>query len=546
MKKGIAFVLIAVMALQLLTGCSLGKAPDSPEGGGENGGKGGTVLKIGAAAKGYGEEYIKQLAVAYEEKTGVKTIIAKSSSDEAALRATLQAGPKNNDIDVYFDIWPKAMSALATVNYVEGYERIFAPLSDIYDEVPEGWGTDKTLKELVLPYSLKACTWGGEDADYGDGNQYFVNTATGMEGLVYNVDLFDKYGLKVPRTTNEFLALLEQMKTIKNGTYAKNAEGFDVYPYVYSGKANYSNYLGVVWWAQYDGVDIYNLALEGKDANGNYTADSLKSVGKLSAMTIISKLLNQKSGYTDPTNYSQSFTNAQLKFLDGQAFMMSTGDWVEREMSANFEEGSLNIAFMRMPVNSDIIRQCDSVTTEEQLIGTIAYIDGDTDARPSYLSDADLKRVSEARSVYCSEGNQHMVYIPVYSDMIEEAKDFIRFMMSKEGQEIMIEYCYGNISPLNVDITQMKGYDGLSTLQKSKYEMLTSAIGLSFVGNSYVHPMAYAGGVESFYNQPTFETAFGVVETSASYMTPKEIWEADYKRMSNVWSNIMKTAGVAN
>lgn len=543
-KRGIALALSAVMILQMLTGCSLGKAKE----GGENsvGNSGDGVLKLAVQARGYGDEYLKQLAKAYEEKTGVKTSLVKSIADGSALRAGLQAGEKNNDIDIIFDIWPTAMGVLATANYVKGYERAFLPISDIYDKVPEGYGTDKTLEELMMPYALRASTWGGKDAGFGDGEQYFVCYATGMEGLIYNVSLFEKYNLTEPKTTNEFFALMEKMKKLENGSYAKNAEGHDIYPYVYSGKANYSNYLATAWWAQYDGINNFNLALEGKDASGNYTANSVKAVGRLSAMTLVSKLLNQKSGYADTTNYSISFTDVQLKFLDNQAFMMSTGDWIEREMEANFEGESLNIAFMRIPINSDIILNCDSVTTEEQLVETITYIDGETTTRPSYLSDADLARIKEARSVYCSEGNQHIAYIPVYSDMAEEAKDFLLFMLSKEGQEIMTEYCYGNMAPMNVDVTQFRTYDSLSSLQLSKYEMVVSEVGLGLVGNNYSHPMAYVGGVQTFYNVPSFESAFGVVETSSSFMTPEEMWQADYERMAANWSTNMQKAGVSN
>lgn len=541
-KRGIVFMLVAVMLMQLLSGCSLGKA----SGDNGNGGSGAGTLQLGIVAKGYGDTWLKELAKAYEAKTGTKTVVVKSTAKETALRGMLTAGAKNNDIDVFFDIWPNAMNAVATANYVDGYERCFVSLSDIYDEVLEGYGTDKTLEETVMPYALRACTWGGKDAGYGDGNQYFVSYATGMEGLVYNKDLFDKYDLKLPKTTTEFFALLDQIKTINNGKYAKNEEGRTIYPYVYSGKAAYSYYLATSWWAQYDGVDGFNKALEGKDANGYYSAESLKSPGKLLGMTYVSKLLNQNNGYVDSSDYSTSFTNAQLLFLDNQAFMMSTGEWMEREMEANFKDGSANVAFMRLPVSSDIVQKCDSVKTEAQLVETIAYIDGDTDVRPAYLSDADLARIKEARGVFCCEGNQHLAYIPAYSNMVEDAKDFLLFMLSKEGQEIMMKYSFGNTAPLNVDVTKFAGYDSISTFQQSKYDMQVSSVGVNLIGNNFSHPMAYAGGIQPFYNAPSLEVAFGVVETSESFMTAEELWLAEYKKIADSWNSYLAKAGVSN
>lgn len=541
-KRGVALVVAIMTAMQLVTGCSLGRAPESA-----NGAASGEELQLGIVAKGYGDEFLKQLASAYEAKTGVKTTVVKSSAATDWVAPALLSGEKNNDIDIIFDINPNLMSSLAKKNYVKGYDRAFADLSDIYNEVPEGYDTDKPLKELMSSYAMRASTWDLEGEGYGDGKQYFICYASGIEGLVYNRALFEKYNLEEPRTTTEFFAILDKIKTISNGTYAKNDDGRTIYPYVYSGQTNYSNYLATVWWAQCDGVDAFNRALEGKDAAGNYTADSLKAQGKLSAMTHVSKLLDIESGYTDSsTCYSQNFTNAQVLFMDGQAFMMSTGEWLEREMSGNFSDAGLEVAFMRIPVNSDIVLRCGSVKTDEQLSEVIAYIDGDVEARPSYLSDADLEIIREARSVYCSEGNQHLAYIPAYSNMAEEAKDFLRFMMSKEGQEIMLQYSYGNMAPLNVDVTKFTQYENLSYFQKAKYEMWSSEIGMTLVGNNYSHPMAYAGGVTTFSNNPSFETAFGVVSTSSSYKTPLEIWTKDYEDAAKRWDSKMEQAGVSN
>lgn len=537
-KIGVVAIAMVLTVVQMLTGCSLGRAQT-------NTGSGtGKELQIGVVAKGYGDEFVKQLAAAYEAKTGVKTTIAKSSASTDWVAASVLAGEKTNDIDLYFDINQNLMKSVATSNYVKGYERAFVDLSDIYDEVPEGYGTEQTLKEMMSEYALRACTWDIEDEGFGDGKQYFVCYAGGLEGLVYNVRLFDEYKLQEPKTTTQFFALLDQMKTLNGGTYARNDDGRDIYPYVYSGQVNYTNYLAIPWWAQCDGVDSYYKVLQGKESGGNYTADSVKAQGKLSAMMHVAKLLSQDSGYTSNICYNQNFTNAQVLFLDNQAFMMSTGEWLEREMSANF--GEVEVAFMKIPVNSDVIMRCDSVKNEEQLVECITYIDGETDVRPAYLSDGDLAILKEARSVYNSEGNQHLAYIPAYSNMKEEAKDFLRFMLSKEGQEIMLKYSYGNMAPLNVDVTQFSAYEELSVLQKSKYAMWNLNTNMKLVGNNYSHPMAYAGGVQNFYNNPILENAFGVVSSSSSFKTPKEIWNDDYERMAADWEASMVQAGVSN
>lgn len=538
-KKSIAIVLVLIMLLTVMAGCS------SPQGG-TSGGSGESAtpatLQIGVENKGYGDQFAHKLAEAFEAKTGIDTMVVKSNSSDWTDTSML-AGSKNNDIDVIFDINNLAMKNLATAYYVDECERLYADLSDIYDAKLEGYNTDKTLKEMVFPYSLEACTWGGADKGYGDGKQYFVNWAAGVEGIVYNKSLFTKYGFSVPKTTDEMFALMDQMKTINNGSYAVNDEGYTVYPFSFSGKANYLHYPQLVWWAQYDGIDTFNNILQGKDANGNYTAESQKTIGKLSSFTIVADMLSSENRYVDPNSSSYSFTDAQVFFLAEQAFMMSTGDWLEREMSTNFE-GNMEIAFMRIPVNSDIIANCTSITSDEQLSEVISYIDGDTAEKPAFVSDADLAYVKSARSMYCSEGNQHICYIPAYSNNIDAAKQFIQFMLSKEGQEIMLQYSYGNMAMLNVDSTQFNYYSSLSNLQKSKLEIMQGNGGATFVGKNYVHPMYYAGGMELCYN--VMEMSFGVDMNSGSYKTPREFWENEFAMISGKFDTIMSQAGVSN
>lgn len=534
------FAALLMLATTVLAGCGKGNVVNgivATEGSDE-------ILKIGVVNKGYGEAFSYKLAEAYQAKTGTETVVVKSSAADNWVTNALKSGAKNNDIDVFFDINYSAFNMVAAKEYLTGYERAFVDLSDIYDKPLDGYSTDKTLKELVFPYALNSSTWGNGTGEYGDDKQYFVNWATAVEGIVYNADLFEKYNLEVPRTTNEMFVLFDKINKLDNGSYAKNEDGFTVYPFAYSGKVNYLTYPAMVWLAQYDGIDSFNNQLQMKDDQGVYTAEHAKSVGKLSALNIVSKMLSQKNGYADANSYSQDFTSAQVLFLAGQSFMMCTGDWVEREMEANFDPDSMNIKFMRIPVNSDVVNKCDSVETDEQLAEVIRFIDGEGE-RPSYVSDADVAYLSSARSMYTSETNTHIAYIPAYSNNIDAAKDFLQFMLSKEGQEIMLENSYGNMAPLNIDVKEFDYASKLSSLQLSKFEILNNNGGATLVGPSWAHPMAYVNGL-GMWGSDTMENVFGVVETSASFKTPQQYWQSIYERMSLNWKDKMTKAGVSN
>ncbi len=545
MKKGfkvtklISVILVLAMLSTMLVGC-IGKADTSSS----TGDSSDTVLKLGIVKKGYGDEFLYKLAEAFQEKTGITTIVEKSSSADW-VETAMKSGASNNDIDIIFDICSTNLQYVATKGYVTGYDVCYVDISDVYDTVLEGYSFEATLEEVTLPYVLKAVTWGDEDGTYGDGNQYMVNWAAALEGLIYNVDLFEEYGLTIPKTTDEFFALLEQIKTINGGTYAVNEDGYTIYPFSYSGKVDYLYYLANVWMAQYDGETTFFNMLAGQDADGNYTPDSVKTAGKLSALTIVSELLDVESGYSDPNSATTSFTDAQVLFLAEQAFMMSTGDWLEREMEANFESG-MNIAFMAIPINSDIINVLDTVNSDEELSAVIAYLDGDTDVCPSYVSEDDLAYIKSARSMYTSEAQGHVAYIPAYSDNIEAAKEFLLFMFSKEGQEIMLEYAYGNMSTLNIDINEFDYASELTPLQLSKFNILTAFDGATLVGQLKAAPMAYGGGIRPFNLPATLENMFGVIKTSDSYWTPLAALEYNYELISGKWESMISTAGVSN
>ena len=548
--KLLSLILAMVFVMSAFSGCDFMKASEEDDSMDtvyiDEGGQQVAVteaLKLGVRNMGYGEDFAYELAAAFEAKTGIKTIVSKSSSADWVETAVMSGG-RNNDIDVIFDINPTRMRNVAINGYLEGYERAYVDLSDIYDQPLEGYNTNATMEEMLLPYAVEACTWGGEDKGFGDGKQYFVNWAPGIEGLMYNATLFQKYNLEVPKTTNQLLALMEQIKSLNNGKYPVNDEGYTIYPLVYAGAEYYLEYPTQVWCVQYDGLDAYQNRLQGKDVNGNYSPECMKTAGRLSAYSIVSKILDQDNGYTDPNSRALSFTDAQVMFLVDQAFMMSTGDWLEREMSGNAGLSESEIRFMPVPMNSDVASKLKSIGTEEKLVEVLSYIDGETAERPSYVSDEDLAYLQDLRgSIWC-EGNQHIAYIPAYSDNIPAAKKFLQFMLSKEGMEIMLEYAYGGAPLLNVDYTQFDYYAELSALQKSKLDIIMTGNGANLLGGISVYPMAYAGGLG--YTMTRLEGSFGVYKGSTSYLTPLELWQDEFEGWSVRWKNMMSSAGLSN
>lgn len=520
---------VTVGSLGLFSGCMGGNEPDP------------TVTKIALIEKGYGRAFLDALVTEYNKTATTKAEIAESTSFMDYVETTLLSGPKANDIDLYFSIQGNnGAFGYISQGKASGYDCIFADLTDVYTAVPEGYGqAGKPFKEMLNEYFVEAST-------YTDGKQYLIPWATGVEGLVYNTALFEKYDLKVPRTTNELFALCDSM--LENGAPKyKNSKNIDIYPYTFSGKVNYGMYLNTVWWAQFEGIDTFNNFLEGKDANGNLTPDIFAQEGRLSAYRNYHKLISKASGYAEINANGNDFTTAQAAFLKEEALMIATGDWVEREMGSS-ASNIKTIEFMPIPVNSDIIEEGSalpdhSIKTEADLCAVIDYVNGETQSFPTGVTQDDVDFVKSAMSMYMTEGDGHVMFIPSYANQITGAKDFISFVLSKTGQEIMLKNGLGNRIPMDIDMSTMDSFATLSQFQRSKMDIMD---GITYVGRKYNSPIAFNGGLSLWYSVDTntCDSSFSMNTSSSSYKDAFTYWKREYETMKSQWDNILQNAGI--
>ena len=505
------------------------------------------VLYIVVIDAGYGDEFIYEAEKRYEEKTGIPVEI-KSIAMKSYPETTLPAGPKNNEVDLYFGVGYQYFDTLAKGgSIVSGYDTIMADLTDVYETIPEGYGGEYMIGEMVGDKLMETVMYNGKP--------YFVPWAIGVESFIYNVDLFEKYNLTVPRTTDELLGLCQKIQELKKKEPIIAENGKEVYPLVITGGDSYYGYAARTWFAQYEGIEAYENFLQGKNADGDYTYEIYALQGRLECLEVLYDLLAYGNGNTNVNSLGYSFTQAQLKFLEGEAFMMSNGDWLEREMSGNFDPGSVNIRFMRLPVISSIIDNLPdkSVKNDAQLIEIIDYLDGGKSEElrqqfsGNYTQD-DITFIEQARRMCSSQIATLKAFIPSYSNRVEEAKNFLTFMYSKEMQSVVMEKTYGNMFPMLTsmcDPAELDAYETLSSLQKSKYEFLYDCI---YITNNYAHPMYHLGGLSTLYypTGTTLENRLAVVPSSASFETPEEIYLGDYNYYKSMWSTIMSNAGVSN
>ena len=556
--KLLALLLGVFAAAAFAAGCNPNKKKTDPD-----------ALKIGVVRAGYGSNHTYELARAYQKKTGTKVQVVQDTPESSFVWNSLMQGPSRNKIDIYFGIpYGPIFDKIVKHDFVEGYNPPFADLSDIYESPAVGYKESEAnpnlkIKDILNPHAIDILTF------HGDGKRYQVPFTQAMQGYVYNKTLLDatnkklggqgKEPLALPKTTDEMFAMFDRMVGFrKDGTIESR-----IYPLKYCGTVAYLGFVYQTWWAQYEGYDAFNRFTQGKNEADVYTADifSYGENGRRYSYDVIKRMLEKKAGtgndYKNSDDQAAYFTTAQLQFLEGDAFFNVNGDWLEREMESNFKRGEVETGFLKVPVVSVIANKLHSfdgfsgAAKDEKLreaIDYVDYLDGYTlygventvSERPSYLTNDDLAALTEARHIVCSQVFAATNIVPAYSGKIDEAKDFLKFMLSKEGQEIVMKASYGINAPLNVDMSQFEytGSADCTHMTETRNEIFSKGV---LVGDGYRYPIMYLGGMALAGAEPV-ESAFAGVQQK----TVKQHMDNEVSQFSAIWGDMMNLAGLKN
>lgn len=521
MKKIAIFLLCCLIPFGVAaTGCN--HTEDDPE-----------TVNIMIQNLGYGYKWLETIGDKYEAETGIKVEVNPTVIDNRI--ASSLVSPKNNPTDLYFGVGSNFYQYIAQgPDVVSGYDCVLVDLEDVYERVPEGYGDEgKSIEDLVTPYASRISTYDK------DGKKYFVTWAQALHGIVYNVKLFEQNpDIPLPRTTDELLKVCELIK----GKNLKTLSGNQIYGFQYA--VDYFKPTLGVWYAQYEGYETYLNFTEGKDNNGYYSAEIYNTAGRYNSLKVLQDLLDYDKEFANRNCTSYDFQQTQLKFLEGESFMIPNGDWLEREMSTNFEPGEVGIAFMKTPVNSAIIEHTPTIEDDTDLREVISYIDGGkTGDLSKEYSDTDIARIEEARNMVATQAQLHTAFIPAYSNNIDGAKDFLAYLFNEENQLLMMENAAGNTFALNYDFTKSETYEEMTSFTKSKFDILSNPDTI-YIGEDYSKPMFYLGGLNYFSNSD--ERNYAYPKTSASYRTALQVQQEQYTEFAGKWRQVMSQAGVYN
>lgn len=551
MKKQLLKVASMTMALATL-GCSVACGPDD----GPVLKDGQVLLEISVFDGGYGTDWLEALKTAYMAKNDKVVIDYDTVTDREKEQGNeIRSGSAGSDL--YFTGYNIHSGLYNDVNLVN--------LNDVYTEVG-----DKLLPSVKNWYEH-------------EGNQYSIPWATAPLGIIYHSDYFESKNITVPRTTNE---LFEAADTIT----ANRKTASDPYAFIYASKTPsecYLDYLLKPWMAQYEGIENYEKYFDAKLKDGTQydEAFAYEYLGIVRTLEVYQEMLLSTNGYNYPNPQEDSFAVKQQYFIKQKAAMIINGDWIVNEiLKGNYtEEQTKGLKFMKTPIISSIVETMPmweangdgekhysvdpngantnvasdpfssaavaisadrKVAYDKALCAIIDYVDGVTTTKPTEvegitISEADIIRIEEARSITPSMSCFHNAVIPSNSDRITEAKDFLKFMYSDEGLEIYAQNSYGCGLPVQYNQDEIAEIAGDSKIVKSAYEMLDGAY-LTFHTGSKNKAFCKNGLSPLYRSDATlFYSVFAEAPTSSRYENAYSFFKKSRSNISDLWSNFV-------
>ncbi len=450
--------------------------------GNKNSGNG--SISIHYVAGGFDADYRDKISADYKAKTGITVKWSADYTGTGTIQSLLRTKQEANDI---------VMPLLNIYDSEDG--NLLENLNDVYDAIPEG--ADKPIKERMNK-SL---------ADYfvgKDGNRYQLPGMNSVSALCYNIDtLNEAFGAgnwTLPRTTKELETLSNDLK--KKGYYAFS---------ISTGINYFWDYLGLVWWAQYDGMEkfshYYKCEVQNEQTGEWEVSKAINDLpGRKIALDTLGKFLSKRNGYSHQYGREMSFTNAQRAFLGGGfdddkskvAFMVN-GDWLEQEMSAWLMANPQNIGMMRTPVISNLAGKLSTVASEANLVKIVEAVDNgalcaaDVTDVPG-LSESDFAEVRTARLMGYTATPNYPIAIPSYrpENKKKMAKDFLIYLYSDAAQRIYATYLHGIAMPTGYDVLQDESVQ-VSDFVRTRLTNFGVDMVAVFPHNS--SPAAYRGGL---------------------------------------------------
>ena len=521
-------------------------------------------LEIYCLDVGYGYQWAEVLLEDFKQQDWVKekypNIDGKVRHNDqfTYVAETIGAGPNGNSADIMFT---DTVYALFSEKY-NGVSVAEDLTQGVYKQtVP---GESRTYEDKMLDTYLSI------NMDPDSDNAYrSVNWQAGMISILYNADLFELLGLKVPNTTDELIQIAKDVKAMngenpnyQNPPNIEAQKGPRDYAFTSSPKVDYWRYVFPVWWAQYEGLTEYTNFFRGIVDN-TMSRKIFEQQGRLESLTVMDTLLSGDNGYFDPYRNNYEFMQAQTNFLTGDGLMMVCGDWFDREMhilDEGYKEQGIDydLRMMRMPVISAIVDKTPSIvalaekqgkTPDQILSDVIAQIDAGATSYEG-VEQADFNKVYEARCMMYTIGPKHGGIIPSYATAKDVAMDFLLYMATDRANQLYAEATYGASLPFEYNLQEKapEYYETISSIQKDRISYVNASYpALQPLPDENTFPLVYYGGMSTLISLGSYgyETFMSRRSEGGPRATGMDLYYDDIEYWTEArWQSLRANAGM--
>lgn len=492
MRKLIATGLAIVMSLSVVA-CSGKKTSNKTSNGGKE-------VEVAYWHAGLGIDWLEELVNEFNASQSEWNVTYRAS----AVKGSLTAAWGMPDIDTT-DLY------IAGMSYESEY---MEPLDELLNVTAEG--DSKTIGEKLNPNYLTTARW-------TDGKIYTLSATSSLYGIVYNTKLFKKAGItQLPRTSDEIAVVCDMLLEA------------DVTPLAVFGNWAYWDFFIEAWQAQHDGYDYYINNFHGcTDEKGNSPSKDVltKKDGRYAALQAMEKIITPE--YVVDGAVAEDHISMQTKFLNTDIGMMVNGNWLSKEMSGVASTDDFGL--MKTPVISSIVDRLTTIVDDEELrllIDAVDEVVEDPSKIANYqsgdgyvvgsldVSKEDWDAVMEARTI--SPVGFDTAYIPNYSEEKEGAKEFLKFMYSDKGMEIVLSRTHISM-PLEFSDGREIDKSDWNRLERESDEALCATKYYATSALLDRHPIFRLGGASSYCGSTVVATLCS--KNPADRLSADGIWD---------------------
>jgi len=140
-----------------------------------------------------------------------------------------------------------------------------------------------------------------------NGKMYGAALTQNAVGVIYNKDQFNEYHLSIPKTWDEFIAVMEKLKAAgKTPLLMPNKDG--------------------------NKTSVFNLNLVANEINNNYWKQDSFSLSKDQAWREISEKTVKTLSYVQPNSFQDDYFAVNRRFANGEGTMYVMGTWALSEI----------------------------------------------------------------------------------------------------------------------------------------------------------------------------------------------------------------------